>query len=151
MDVSGGWKLKVGPSFPSAVQTKQVRGPRGRGMGGAPAPSLTSSPAHSHAAEPGILWSQKVERGFQRFFPVMGPVLNPYPRLSARTCEAGGRVEQEQRRLRQEQAGTTQISGPAQVRAQAGISGFTLARSPPAGGWPSAQQAQKTDLSTCPS
>lgn len=143
VDASAGWELKGGPSFPSAVQTGQVR-PLGRGVGGAPAPSLTSYPAHSQLLSQEFFGARRW-KGVSKGFPkVMGPVLSPCPGRvpgPARRVVAGAGAEEAAARSSRRDADAR----PAQVRAQAGIPrGFTRARSPPAGGWPSAQQAQKT-------
>lgn len=101
-----------------------------------PCPSLTSCPAHRHAAQPGILWNQKRERGFQRFFPKgMCPVLNPHPRRWS--------VDGTQRRRLRAAAGRngTEMSGQAQVPAQAGLrGGLHIQGHLRLGGWPSAQR-----------
>ena len=152
----GGPKAQGGAFLPFGCADRAGEGPLQERDGWNPTSALTSCPANGPAPEPRILHGQKRERGFQRPFPkVMGPSLQLCPQGECQdpARQVGGWSRTQGRKLQSGAGGNrTEITSPVQWPAEAGFPGRS---SHPQGhlrlvGWCSAQQAGKTDLSTCP-
>lgn len=145
-----GPELGVGPSFPATVPPEQVRGLLEEG--GVEPPPLPPPPTQRTAI---LLTQEFCSQKRQKEFPkVMGPV--PHAHSQAECQEPArlvGRWGRAQGKGLQLGAGRNdrEISSPAQLLAQAGFSGGSShgQRHLEVVGWPSAQQTQKTNLSTC--